>query len=130
MGYILKCNKCGYERLITVEWLIDLRRKLLSTGPVPTIENLSELIPRFQCSKCNWKDARILREKEPEKKRKYLPKSPKKLKGSVWRSDLTRWNPPSESTSQTKPTYKKTCHFCNGTGANGNCFHCGGTGWD
>jgi hypothetical protein len=43
------------------------------------------------------------------------------------------WNPPSADKSQSitsKSPWKKTCYFCNGTGANGNCFHCGGTGWE
>ena len=153
MGYKLKCNTCGHERLITEEWLNGLKIKFLPTYLSLTIENISKFMPRFQCSKCKSKEARIYPKEISEKKGTNLSKNPKKLKRSGghigkiipdfsinnpfsahMKGSLAGryWNPPSADKSQStasKSPWKKTCYFCNGTGANGNCFHCGGTGW-
>ena len=79
MSYLLVCKSCGYERLITVEWLESLKIKLSPSQPFK-IKNYLHLL---RCSKCSAKTVTLQLDKISESKTSKPPKAdsrPKKQK--------------------------------------------------
>ncbi len=131
MSYKLKCTNCGYDRLITSEWLEDLRMKFsLSTSGL-VVENIETYLPRFKCSKCSAKAARII----PDQIEQRFPVNQGKQK----KTRHTSWilgtvfvpmdNQSRQEKTESTKWSKKTCPACNGEGLGGHCYKCDGTGW-
>ena len=133
MSYKLKCPNCGHEKLITKDFL--------EKHNIDSIKNISKLMPRFLCSICQTKGARIITAAIIEQEG-FKPTGNSRISHSSRPSSTAlipglTINYRSGQLGQTSPKNlspskwnKKTCHFCNGTGANGNCFNCCGTGWE
>lgn len=116
MSYKLKCTNCGYARLITSEWLEDLRMKFSSSISGLVVENIDTYLPRFKCSKCSAKAASIIKSKSPQHIPGQLGQRFPIKQSEQKKTEPTKWT-------------KKTCPACNGEGLDGHCYKCDGTGW-
>lgn len=137
----LRCTNCGYELLINAEWLKNLRIKFSSSISGLVIENIETYLPRFKCSKCSAKAARIIKSKSLIERFPVIERLPVKqseprepnyiewgTKTNFPSMDISANQSGQEKNKSTKWS-KKTCPACNGDGLGGHCYKCDGTGW-
>lgn len=122
IGDKLHCNKCGHARLITENWLNDVCQRFSLGDLESALEYFSDCLP-FRCSKCNEKNVAVTRSENTG-----TPSSLDAVKATL-RPTANVFSTAKNDEATKAKWSKLTCPFCAGSGLDGRCFSCYGTGW-